>query len=64
MNPLAGTKRKFDFDNIQVAKLADEQEEKALKDIEREQAERRKAKLPNFWLVRYPTLRIVLVWHS
>ncbi|CAD6565619.1 MAG: hypothetical protein CYPHOPRED_005880, partial [Cyphobasidiales sp. Tagirdzhanova-0007] len=50
MNPLAGTKRKFDFDNIQVAKLADEQEEKALKDIEREQAERRKAKLPNFWL--------------
>jgi nitric oxide synthase-interacting protein len=49
-------KRKFALDDDQVAKLQDEQEEKALKEMEREQTERRKAKLPNFWLVS-PCLR-------
>lgn len=46
-----GTKRKFALDQDEVTRLQDEQEEKALKEIEREQAEKRKAKLPNFWLV-------------
>ena len=53
--PLAGergVKRKFELDDSEVNRLADEQEEKAMKEIEREQAEKRKAKLPNFWLVR------------
>lgn len=46
-----GVKRKFELDDSEVNRLADEQEEKAMKEIEREQAEKRKAKLPNFWLV-------------
>lgn len=52
-----GVKRKFELDDGTVSRLADEQERKALDLIEREQAEKRKAKLPNFWLVREsPTL--------
>lgn len=45
-----GVKRKFELDDSEVASLAKEQEDKALKQIEREQAEKRKAKLPNFWI--------------
>lgn len=47
-----GTKRKFALDEQEVARLQEEHEEKAMLEIEREQAEKRKAKLPNFWLVR------------
>lgn len=47
-----GRKRKFELDDDEINRLADEQEEQAVRDIEREQAEKRKAKLPNFWLVR------------
>lgn len=46
-----GTKRKFALDEQEVTRLQEEHEEKAMRDIEREQAEKRKAKLPNFWLV-------------
>lgn len=52
LNSGRGAKRKFMLDDDQVAKLANEQEEQALLQIEREQTEKRKAKLPNFWLVR------------
>ena len=50
-----GVKRKFELDAGAVSRLADEQEQKALDLIEREQAEKRRAKLPNFWLVRPPS---------
>lgn len=53
-----GTKRKFDLDGDEVTRLQDEQEAKALREIEREQAEKRKAKLPNFWLVRASTTSV------
>ena len=46
-----GTKRKFEVDGEQFDKMITEHEEKALLTMEREQAEKRKAKLPNFWLV-------------
>ncbi|KAI0342225.1 hypothetical protein BDW22DRAFT_1357522 [Trametopsis cervina] len=45
-----GTKRKFEFDSSTVENLAQEAEEAALKQIEREQAEALKHKLPDFWL--------------
>jgi nitric oxide synthase-interacting protein len=45
-----GTKRKFDFDSSIVDSLAREAEEAALRQIEREQAEALKSKLPDFWL--------------
>jgi nitric oxide synthase-interacting protein len=45
-----GTKRKFDFDTKEVDAIAQEAEEAALKQIEAEQAESRRAKLPDFWL--------------
>ncbi|KAH9931554.1 uncharacterized protein B0H18DRAFT_989941 [Fomitopsis serialis] len=45
-----GTKRKFDFDESTVETLAREAEEAALRQIEREQAEALKHKLPDFWL--------------
>ncbi|OBZ76639.1 Nitric oxide synthase-interacting protein [Grifola frondosa] len=45
-----GTKRKFDFDSSTVDVLAREAEEAALREIEREQAESLKHKLPDFWL--------------
>ncbi|KAI0752615.1 hypothetical protein C8Q80DRAFT_1147285 [Daedaleopsis nitida] len=45
-----GTKRKFDFDGNAVETLAREAEEAALRQIEREQAEALKSKLPDFWL--------------
>ncbi|TBU47143.1 hypothetical protein BD309DRAFT_1057204 [Dichomitus squalens] len=45
-----GTKRKFDFDTSAVARLTREAEEAALRQIEREQAEALKSKLPDFWL--------------
>ena len=45
-----GVKRKFDFDQDKADRLALEAEEAALKQIEVEQAEARRAKLPDFWL--------------
>jgi len=45
-----GTKRKFEFDASTVETLAQEAEEAALCEIEREQAEALKHKLPDFWL--------------
>lgn len=45
-----GTKRKFAFDSSTVESLAQEAEESALLQIEREQAEALRAKLPDFWL--------------
>lgn len=45
-----GTKRKFDFDSSTVERLTREAEEAALLQIEREQAEALRAKLPDFWL--------------
>ncbi|EMD36841.1 hypothetical protein CERSUDRAFT_114763 [Gelatoporia subvermispora B] len=45
-----GTKRKFNFDASTVEVLAQEAEEAALRQIEREQAEALKHKLPDFWL--------------
>ncbi|EPT01926.1 hypothetical protein FOMPIDRAFT_141736 [Fomitopsis schrenkii] len=45
-----GTKRKFEFDESTVETLAREAEEAALRQIEREQAEALKHKLPDFWL--------------
>ena len=47
----AGQKRKFELDDEHLSQLSADQEEKALLDIEREQLEKSKAKLPNFWLV-------------
>jgi nitric oxide synthase-interacting protein len=43
-------KRKFDFDATLVERLTREAEEAALRQIEREQAEALRAKLPDFWL--------------
>ncbi|KAF9011727.1 hypothetical protein BDQ17DRAFT_1387344 [Cyathus striatus] len=45
-----GTKRKFEFDVSAVENLAQEAEEAALRQIEKEQAEALKHKLPDFWL--------------
>jgi len=45
-----GVKRKFAFDQDTIDRLALEAEEAALKQIEVEQAEARRAKLPDFWL--------------
>ncbi|KAI0688592.1 hypothetical protein BC835DRAFT_1284347 [Cytidiella melzeri] len=45
-----GTKRKFEFDSSTVETLAREAEEAALRQLEREQAEALKHKLPDFWL--------------
>ncbi|KZT08050.1 uncharacterized protein LAESUDRAFT_649504 [Laetiporus sulphureus 93-53] len=45
-----GTKRKFDFSSTAVETLAREAEEAALCQIEQEQAEALKHKLPDFWL--------------
>ena len=45
-----GTKRKFQFDTSAVETVAKEAEEAALRQIEKEQAEALKHKLPDFWL--------------
>lgn len=45
-----GKKRKFALDDEEIAKLASEHEEKAMQQLEKERAEKMKAKLPNFWL--------------
>ena len=45
-----GVKRKFEFDTDAVERLTREAEEAALRQIEREQAEALKNKLPDFWL--------------
>ncbi len=45
-----GLKRKFSFDSSKVESLAQEAEEDALRQIEREQAEALRNKLPDFWL--------------
>jgi len=44
------TKRKFEFDTSEVDRLTREAEEDALRQLEREQAEALRAKLPDFWL--------------
>lgn len=46
-----GIKRKFDLDEEEMERLAKEGEDEALKRMEIEMAESRRAKLPNFWLV-------------
>lgn len=43
-------KRKFEFDPSTVENLAQEAEEVAIRNIEREQAAALKNKLPDFWL--------------
>lgn len=48
--PGRGTKRKFAFDSTAAEKLAQEAEEAALRQIEREQAAALRSKLPDFWL--------------
>lgn len=48
-----GVKRKFEFDQDAVERLAKEAEDAALATIEKEQVEARRSKLPSFWL---PTL--------
>lgn len=48
-----GTERKFTLDESAVERLAREAEDQAMRVIEAEQAEARRAKLPAFWL---PTL--------
>ena len=45
-----GTKRKFEFSSSAVESLAHEAEEAAVAQIEKEQAEALKHKLPDFWL--------------
>ncbi|KIY67219.1 hypothetical protein CYLTODRAFT_397456 [Cylindrobasidium torrendii FP15055 ss-10] len=45
-----GLKRKFSFDQSKAETLAQEAEEDALRQIEREQAEALRNKLPDFWL--------------
>ncbi|KAH8102063.1 hypothetical protein BXZ70DRAFT_890608 [Cristinia sonorae] len=45
-----GTKRKFAFDSTAAESLALEAEEAALRQLEREQADALKHKLPDFWL--------------
>jgi nitric oxide synthase-interacting protein len=48
-----GVKRKFEMQDDEVEKLVAEAEERALQQLEEEQAENRKAKLPAFWIPRY-----------
>lgn len=48
-----GLKRKYELDEDEVDRLAQVETEKALTKITAEAAESRKAKLPNFWLVRF-----------
>ncbi|KAI0305106.1 hypothetical protein B0F90DRAFT_1701358 [Multifurca ochricompacta] len=48
--PGRGTKRKFSFDSTAAEKVAQEAEEAALRQIEREQAAALRSKLPDFWL--------------
>jgi nitric oxide synthase-interacting protein len=47
-----GIKRKFEMQDDEIDGLVSEAEERALKQLELEQAENRKAKLPAFWLPR------------
>lgn len=47
-----GTKRTFELDEDEVEKLMKEATEEAMGRTAREMAEARKAKLPNYWLVR------------
>lgn len=54
-----GLKRKFDLDEEEIDRLAQEGEEEALKRIEVEMAESRRAKLPNFWLVSVVLIPLV-----
>lgn len=48
--PARGVKRKFEFDASNVESLAEEAEEAAVRQIEKEQALALKHKLPDFWL--------------
>jgi nitric oxide synthase-interacting protein len=50
MLPARSSKRKLDFDSSTVETLTREAEEAALRQIEREQVESLRHKLPDFWL--------------
>lgn len=56
-----GVKRKFDLDSTEIERLAKESEDKAAKKIALELVESRKAKLPNFWLVRCIPMFVLLI---
>lgn len=45
-----GVKRKFEMESSEVERLMLDSEERALRQLEREQADNRKSKLPSFWL--------------
>lgn len=47
-----GTKRAFELDEEEIERLTKEATDEALRRTAKEMAESRKAKLPNFWLVR------------
>lgn len=47
-----GTKRVFELDEDEIERLTQEKTQEALSQTARDMAEARKAKLPNFWLVR------------
>ncbi|KAK4046620.1 hypothetical protein OIO90_006490 [Microbotryomycetes sp. JL221] len=49
-NVVAGSKRKFEFDEDELERRTREATEEALRRTTQEMAEARKAKLPNFWL--------------
>lgn len=49
-----GKKRKFEFDDDELERRTTEATEEALRKTTQEMADARKAKLPNFWLVRRP----------
>jgi len=49
-NTVRGKKRKFEFDTTEVERLTREAEEDALLQLEKEQSEALRAKLPDFWL--------------
>jgi len=49
-----GTKRVFELDEDEIERLTQEKTDEALSKTAQDMAEARKAKLPNFWLVRRP----------
>lgn len=53
---LRGTKRSFQLDEDEIERLTNQATDEALRKTTHEMAEARKAKLPNYWLVRRPDL--------
>lgn len=49
---LRGTKRSFQLDEDEIERLTNQATDEALRKTTHEMAEARKAKLPNYWLVR------------